>query len=292
LTSRGQVAGAAQAILPGIVGPADLHRANGQQFAATTTARTFVGPPAGSFLFAAAAALPFGLDAAAFAVSAALVARLPRRARPRSSVPLGRAVAEGLRWLIGHRLLRTLALLLAVNLFCFQLATVTLVLLATDEGTGTYGLLLTAGGVGGIAGGMVNHRIAARLGLLPTMLLALAGPIPAYLACGISPNAYVLGLLLATISFFASMWNVVTVTLRQSIVPAELLGRVNSVYRMLSSGLTPLGALAGGFVAHELGVRAGYPIAGALRLLVLILALPVLARIAKNDRERVHRRGR
>ena len=270
---------AAQAILPDIVPAADLHRANGRQFAATATARTFVGPPVGSLLFAASAALPFSLDAVSFAVSAALLARLPRRPRPPSAAPLGKAVAEGLRWLAGHRLLRTLALLLAVNLFCFQLANVTLVLLATQEmhvGARAYGLLLTASALGGVTGGLVNHRIAARLGTRPTVLLALTGAVPAYLACGATLNAYALGLLLAAIGFFSSLWNVVTVSLRQSIPPPELRGRVNSVYRMLSLGLTPLGAVAGGFIAHDLGVRAAYPIAGALRGGALLLMLPTL----------------
>lgn len=283
------VGNAAQAVLPDLVPATELQRANGRLFAATTTARTFVGPPAGSLLFAAAAALPFGLDAASFAVSAVLLARLPRRPRPPSAAPLGKAVVEGLRWLAGHRLLRTLALLLAVNLFCFQLANVTLVLLATQElhvDARAYGLLLTASAVGGIAGGMFNHRIAARLGTLPMVLLALAGAVPAYLAAGMSSNAYVLGLLLAAISFFSSMWNVVTVSLRQSIPPPELLGRVNSVYRMLGLGLTPLGALAGGFIAHDLGVRAAFPIAGVLRGGALAIALPALSsmlRAAPDD---------
>jgi hypothetical protein len=81
----------------------------------------------------AAAALPFGLDAASFAVFAGLLVRLPRRPRPPSAAPLGKAAAEGLRWLGGHRSLRTLALPLAVDLFCFHLANITLVLLATQE---------------------------------------------------------------------------------------------------------------------------------------------------------------
>ena len=58
--------------------------------------------------------------------------------------------------------------------------------------------------------------------------------------------------------FTVTLWNVVTVSLRQQIVPADLLGRVNSVYRMLGWGLMPLGALAGGFVAHAGGLRAPY----------------------------------
>lgn len=269
---------AAQAILPGIVPAADLHRANGRQFAAAATARTFVGPPVGSLLFAAGRVLPFGLDALSFAASAALLRRLPRTTPPKRATP----VAEGLRWLGGHPLLRTLALLLAANLFCFQLANVTLVLLATDElhtGTRAYGLLLTASALGGLAGGLTNHRIAARAGMRRTVLLSLAGAVPAYLACGWSPNAYALGLLLATISFFSSLWNVVTVSLRQTIVPAHLLGRVNSVYRMLSLGLTPFGALAGGLIAHTLGIRAAYPLAGVIRGGALLVALPILLRL-------------
>jgi hypothetical protein len=69
---------------------------------------------------------------------------------------------------------------------------------------------------------------------------------------------------------------VVSVSLRQQVVPAELLGRVNSVYRMLAWGLMPLGALAGGLVAHTFGVRAAYPVAGVLRGVALLVALRVL----------------
>ena len=279
------VSNAAQAILPDLVPAAALHRANGQQFAATTTARTFVGPPVGSLLFATAAALPFGLDAISFAVAAVLVARLPRRPAPAAAVPMRRAIGEGLRWLGGHRLLRTLALLLGVNLFCFQLATVTLVLMVTEElrvGTGAYGLLLAAGAVGGITGGLAGHRVVARLGTVWTVVVALGGAVPAYLAAGAAPDAYTLGVLLALISLCSSMWNVVTVSLRQSVVPAGLLGRVNAVYRLLASGLTPLGALAGGVVAHEIGVRAAYPIAGVIRGGALLVALPVLLQLQRK----------
>jgi predicted MFS family arabinose efflux permease len=74
------------------------------------------------------------------------------------------------------------------------------------------------------------------------------------------------------------MWNIVTVSLRQQIVPSELLGRVNSVYRMLGWGLMPLGALAGGLVAHTFGLRAPFPVAGVLRGIALLVALPVLVR--------------
>jgi hypothetical protein len=73
-----------------------------------------------------------------------------------------------------------------------------------------------------------------------------------------------------------SMWNVVTVSLRQQIVPPPLLGRVNSVYRMAGWGLMPAGALAGGFVAHAAGLHAPFLAGAALCALSLLAAAPLL----------------
>ncbi len=271
---------ASQAILPDLVPKSLLHKANGSQYTVTTIGQMFVGPPVGSLLFAVTIALPFGVDAGSFALSAALLATLPRRPRAQAEhPPIRAAIADGLRWLTGHRLLRTLALLLAVNNFCFQLGTVTLVLLATQTlhlSTRSYGLLLAGGAIGSMLGGLINARIVARAGALPALLAALVANVVIFEGIGVSPDAIVLGTLLALNGFATTVWNIVTVSLRQQIVPAELLGRVNSVYRMLGWGLSPLGALTGGLLAHEFGIRTGYPVAGALRGIALLAALPVL----------------
>lgn len=271
---------ASQAILPDIVPTPLLHKANGNQYTITTVGQLFLGPPLGSLLFALTIALPFGLDAGSFALSAALLATLPRR--PHEHIghpPIRTAVAEGLHWLTAHRLLRTLALLLGVNTFCYQLGNVTLVLLATQTlhlSARGYGLLLAGAAVGSVLGGLLNTRIVTRIGPVPALLAALAANVVIFAAIGISPDAIVLGGLLALNGFATTIWNVMTVSLRQQIVPADLLGRVNSVYRMLGWGLIPLGALTGGLLAHRFGLRAPYPIAAALRGTALILALPVL----------------
>lgn len=273
-------ANASQAIIPDIVATPLLHKANGNQYTITTIGQLFLGPPLGSLLFAVSAALPFGLDVGSFALSASLLATLPRRPPRHVEHPqIHTAIAEGLRWLTAHRLLRTLALLLGVNTFCFQLGNVTLVLLATQTlhlSARGYGLLLAGAAVGSVLGGLLNTRIVTRIGALPALLAALAANVIIFAGIGISPNAIVLGGLLALNGFVTAIWNIVTVSLRQQIVPAELLGRVNSVYRMLGWGLIPLGALTGGFLAHQFGLRAPYPIAGALRGIALTLALPVL----------------
>jgi len=271
---------AAQAILPDIVAAPLLHRANANQYTITTVGQTFLGPPVGSLLFAVAIALPFGIDAGSFALSAALLSTLPRRrSTPTQHPPIRTAITDGMRWLTRHRLLRALALLLGVNTFCFQLGQVTLVLLGTETlhlSVRGYGLLLTVAATGSVIGGLVNARIVARMGALPALLTALIANVVIFEGIGVSPDAVTLGILLAVNGFATTIWNVVTVSLRQEIVPSDLLGRVNSAYRLLGWGLIPLGAITGGLVAHELGLRAAYPLAGALRGVALVAALPAL----------------
>jgi len=272
---------AAQAVLPALVPPELLARANGSQQVSLTVGETFFGPPAGSLLFAAAAALPFGLDAASFAGSAALLARLPRTStdtgQPRPAI--GAQIAEGLRWLYRHRLLRVVAVLLGVFNFGNQMGQAVLVLLATQTlhvGTRGYGLLLAVTAVGSVAGGLVSPAVTRWLGMLPSLIIAGAVDAAVFAGLGLAPDAAVAALMLAGQGFTVTMWNVVTVSLRQQIVPAGLLGRVNSVYRMLGWGLMPLGALAGGFVAHAAGLRAPYLGAGLLCGLSLLAAVPLL----------------
>jgi MFS family permease len=290
-------ANASQAALPDIVPQPLLTKANSSQYTVANTGQQFLGPPLGSLLFAVTVALPFGLDAGSFALSAGLLATLPRRPRADAAhSPVRTAIAEGVRWLGRHRLLRTLAGLLAVNTFCFQLGNVTVVLLATrtlhvsDRG---YGLLLAGGAIGSVLGGLVSAVIVARIGALPTLLISLGANAGIFAAIGFSPDAVALGVLLALNGFATILWSVVTLTLRQRLVPPDLLGRVNSAYRMLGWGLMPLGSLAGGLIARELGVRAAYPVAGALRGIALLAALPVLITAMRSaDTERTSSRRR
>jgi MFS family permease len=276
---------AAQAMLPALVPPGLLARANGSQQVSLTVGETFLGPPAGSLLFAAAAALPFGLDAVSFAGSAALLARLPRvsqagyRQAGQPRVTIRAQIGEGLRWLFRHRLLRVVAVLLGVFNFGNQMGQAVLVLLATQTlhvGTRGYGLLLAVTAVGSVIGGLVSPAVTRWLGLLPSLIIAGAADAAVIAGLGLAPDAAVAALMLAGQGFTATMWNVVTVSLRQQVVPGHLLGRVNSVYRMLGWGLMPLGALAGGFVAHAAGLRAPYIAAGLVCGVCLLAAVPLL----------------
>lgn len=282
---------AAQAVLPQLVPAEQLPKANGNLQVSLTVGETFIGPPVGSVLFALTRALPFGLDAVSFAGSAVLLSGLPRQRPPDVEGSLGAGIAEGMRWLLHHRLLRGVAMLLGVLGFCNQMGQAVLVLLATRTlhiGARGYGLLWTTEAVGSVLGGLANPAITKRLGQTPSLILAVLGSAVAGAALGLAPNAYAAGLIMAVNGFAITMWNVVTVSLRQRIVPARLLGRVNSAYRMLGWGLMPLGALTGGFVAHAAGLRAPYVIGALVSMLALAATLPALL---KHDREQADRRG-
>ncbi|EME62568.1 MFS transporter [Amycolatopsis decaplanina] len=266
---------AAQTALPDLVPEELLHQANGRQQVATTVGRQFLGPPLGSLFFALAWTFPFAVDAMSFVLAAVLLVRLPGRRGQAESAK----VLDGVRWLMKHRLLRTLALLLGVNTFCGQLGNATLVLFVTDVlrlGAGAFGMLLAGAALGGVAGGIVVSRLVARLGDLRALLVSLAVNAVVFVGIGFSPQMAVLGALLAVSGFVTTIWNVVTVSVRQREVPSSLLGRVNGVYRLLGWGLMPLGALTGGLIAHRFGLRVPYPVAGVVRGLALLAALPVL----------------
>jgi MFS family permease len=277
---------AAQSVLPALVPPDLLPRANGSQQVSLTAGESFLGPPAGSPLFAAAAALPFGLDAASFAGSAALLSGLPKTRPERAGrAPIRAQVAEGLRWLARHRLLRVVAVLLGIYNFANQMGQAILVLLATQTlhvSTRGYGLLLAASAVGSVVGGLVNPVLTRHMSLLSSLVLPAMIDAAAFAGIGLAPDPVVAATLLAVQGFSVTMWNVVTVSLRQRVVPGHLLGRVNSVYRMAGWGLMPLGALAGGFVAHTAGLRAPYVVAGLLCLLSALAALPLLLAAART----------
>ena len=274
----------AQTILPSLVPANSLARANGRLFAAEVTANQFIGPPLGSALFVAAAAVPFGIDAATFAVSGLLLATLPgsyRAAIPTERKTLRHEIVDGLRWLWGHRVIRSFALGAAGLNITFTAAASLLVLFAQDElgiGDAGFGLLLAAMAVGSTAGSLLAGRVIDRLGSRRAVVTAVTLMGVTLLVVALAPHPVLVGMLLAIVGFGQMVWNVVAVTYRQTVVPDGLLGRVNSVYRLIAYGSFPVGALAGGLIAEFAGLRSPWLFAGVGTLALV----PWLARALRT----------
>jgi predicted MFS family arabinose efflux permease len=277
---------ASQACLPSLVAVDELPRANGYLFAAQATGEQFAGPALGGLLFAAAAALPFVLDGVSFLASAALLClALPRRRRRASAAPpresFGTDLASGLRWFTTHPVLRLLALVVASLAFCQSMVLAILVLYCLRVlhlGHAGFGLFLALAAVGNVVGGLLAGRITARLGTGRVVFAAALLAAAAYIVVGMTSALGIALLALAAEAVAVAVGNVATLSLRQSLIPSELLGRVGNAFRMCIFGVIPLGALAGGLIAHSVGLHAVFIVAGGLQLVVIAMVGPRLAR--------------
>ncbi|WP_055587983.1 MFS transporter [Peterkaempfera griseoplana] len=285
LLGAGEVlhSGAWAALVPALVGPEDRPRANAAVQAGMLIGDTLVGTPLGALVFAVAAAGPFVVDAVSFTAAALLMALVPGDFRPRadgtgalagSPVPAGAATfrrhaVEGVRRLWHQPLLRRLCLIAGVSNLVLSGLIAVLVLFARDRlglGGPGYGLLVASFAVGGLVGAGLAPRLAAGIG--PGRLLRLIMPVAAVLvgAVGMASSGVVAGCLIAAYGAASTVWGITSVSVRQSLVPPELLGRVGTAYQTVSLGAGAVGAAAAGEVGHTLGLRAPF-LLGAVLLL-------------------------
>jgi MFS family permease len=243
---------AAQTLLPSVVEKDQLETANGQLWTAEQVMGQFVGPPLAGFLIALAVPAPFILDALTFAVAALAVAAMQLKQRdipPRR--PMREDLAEGWAWMRTHPMVLRVAVMLGV-MNGASLLGLTMLVLISQERLGLsafgFGMIMTAGAAGGVTGGLLGPKLIARIGRVAALKLALALFPIAFVAIALTASPYVVAVALFFESLAALLWNIVTVSWRQRIIPDDLLGRVNSIYRFFGWGLTPVGALAGGVI--------------------------------------------
>ena len=115
-----------------------------------------------------------------------------------------------------------------------------------------YGILLSCAAAGGVLGGLIAPDIARRIGMRASLVLALVTFVLLHLLLGLFSSVVLAGLALFLEAAGGMLWNVVTVSYRQRLIPDDLLGRVNSVYRCFSWGVMPFGALGGGALVSML----------------------------------------
>lgn len=273
----------AQAFLPMLVEPTELARANGLLFAAEVVAGSVAGLAIGAFLFDLSVGLPFSVNAISFAVAAGLILTIrPKRAPPGDRHEQSdRRLRSGVRWLLDHRLLRTLAAMFTLTNLGLMFGQGIFVKYAVEElglNSVEFGLLLAVTAMGAASGGVIAHRIVVVLGLRTSVVVPYLVFGAAQLVIGLAPPAWMVAIAGFVLGFAITVWNVVTVTIRQRMIPSDMFGRVNGVYRWLGAAASAIGVAAGGFVAYETNLRAPYLIGGGIALAAAVLfARPVLA---------------
>ena len=265
---------AAQTLLPALVPRDRLEVANGQLWSVEQVAGSFVGPPLAGLLIAWAVPAPFAAEALCFALAAwcvwCIAAPVRIAALPRGMLTEAR---EGWAWLRARPVLLRLALMLGLMNAMSMMVLTVLVLFSQDVlglSAAGHGILLTFGAAGGVAGGLFGPRVIARIGAQWTLHLALVLMVMPFLAIGLTASPAVVAAALFAEMAAALLWNIVTVSYRQRIIPDALLGRVNAIYRFFGWGLMPFGALAAGWLVAA--AEPGMGREAALRLPVLLSA--------------------
>ena len=275
------------AMVPATVERPDLERAIGRLGSTELAINDLVGPPLGGLLFGLAVAVPFGVDAVTFALAALVMGFMsgsyrPASARTSSSAQrpsMRESLAEGIRWLWNHRLLRTLALVSTALGTASFIGNAVFVIFATDTlelSDFGYGVLLVPGALGGIAGSLIAPRFK-RFPLRRTLPIAVIGSGASTWLMAVTSSPILVGVLSAVSLASVMVWNVLTLALRQRLIPDEMLGRVGASYRFLVYLGMPFGALVGGLLANQFGVRSAIFVSGSVLVLVGLI-LPVVLR--------------
>ena len=281
---------AAQAFLPQIVSKDNLPKANGRLFGIEIVTNNFLGTPVGGFLIGLSLITPFIFDTLLMLVSVFFITgikgKFERVENINKDQKTSEMIKEGVEWLKNNTLLKRLAIYTGIANF-FGSMQFPIMILFAQELIGLnaiqYSFLAYGAAIGGLVGSQVANKINARLEESRTLLISVALFGIGMFAPYVTTNPFIVAGSFGLSSFGSVLWNVQAVSIRQALIPDNLLGRVNSVYRLLALGLNPIGAIFGGTIvkildnsfSREFALRFPF-LLGGIFMLILFLSAPRL----------------
>ena len=289
---------AAQSFLPQIVEKDFLSKANGRLFGVELVTNNFLGAPIAGLLIGMSLYTPFIADTVLLIISTFFIFKISgnfeRPVNNKKSEKTLDLIKEGISWLKKQVLLKRLAIYTGLANFFGAMQFPIMVLFAQEIlelNSVQYAFLAYGAAIGGLLGSTLANKINEVFKESKTLIFAMflfsLGMFLPYL----TRNPFIVALAFATTSFGSIVWNVQAVSIRQSIIPDNLLGRVNSVYRLLALGLTPLGSLFGGTIVkyseiyfdRVFSLRLPFLLAGIAMTFVFITSFKLLSQDLINS---------
>jgi MFS family permease len=278
-----------KAVMPELLPAELLTQGNAFNSASTTVGASLLGPAVGGVIVAlGGTSTAFAIDSGTFVVSACCLLFMSRVPAP---APSGRSVAsdvrQGIRWTIRQRWLWFGILAVGVaNFAAFSPTAVTIPLMVHDvlhQGPVAYGATFGVGGVGGLVAAVIAGRLGSPRRRMSAIWAAWAMASVALVGVGLAPSVVVIAACAAFTYFGITYGNLLWGALMQTVVPAEMLGRVSSVDWLFSICLSPLGIVFAGVLASSIGVRQTVLVGAALAAAsCLVVFAP---RVRDPDRE-------
>ena len=285
-----------QAVLPQILDKSNYERGNSRLQISEVIVSQFAGSPLSGFLYAVSIALPFYFSTTGFILAGLLILLFPfeREINARKEGEVGQAklglkgdIKFALNYLYQDKQIFSIVVITTLLGFFYSLSNAIAPLFILKElnvSPSMFGVVLAIGGVGALVGSIAAPVASKFLGRGRALAINIFFASFLVIFMGLSPNAYFFVAVSVLIGFTISVWNILLMSLYQSLIPPELYGRIHGARRTIVWGLMPIGSLLGGVIAKE-GLRLPFLIGGSIATLISVFSYKHIQRIGDISAE-------
>jgi MFS family permease len=285
-----------QAVLPQILDKSNYERGNSRLQISEVIVSQFAGAPLGGLIYAISIALPFYFSTTGFILAGLLILLFPFEneinARKKGEIEQERLGLKGdikfaLNYLYQDKQIFSIVVITTLLGFFYSLSNAIAPLFILKElnvPPALFGVVLAIGGVGALIGSIAAPMASRYLGRGRALAMNVFFASLLVIFIGLSPNAYFFVVVSVLIGFTISVWNILLMSLYQSLIPPELYGRIHGARRTIVWGLMPIGALLGGLIARG-GLRLPFLIGGSIATLIAFFSYKHIKRIGDLSAE-------
>ena len=285
-----------QAVLPQILDKSNYERGNSRLQISEVIVSQFAGAPLGGLIYAVSIALPFFFSTTGFILAGLLILLSPFEneinARKKGEIEQERLGLKGdikfaLKYLYQDKQIFSIVVITTLLGFFYSLSNAIAPLFILKElnvPPALFGVVLAIGGFGALIGSIAAPMASRYLGRGRALAINVFFASLLVIFIGLSPNAYFFVAVSILIGFTISVWNILLMSLYQSLIPPELYGRIHGARRTIVWGLMPIGALLGGLMARG-GLRLPFLIGGSIATLIALFSYKHIMRIGDLSAE-------
>ena len=285
-----------QAVLPKILDKTNYERGNSRLQISEVIVSQFAGAPLSGLLYAVSIALPFFFSTTGFILAGLLILLFPfeRAINVRKEGDAGQAklglkgdIKFALNYLYQDKQIFSIVVITTLLGFFYSLSNAIAPLFILKElnvSPALFGVVLAIQGIGALAGSIAAPMVSKYLGRGKALAINVFFASLLVIFIGLSPNAYFFVAVSVLVGFTISVWNILLMSLYQSLIPPELYGRIHGARRTIVWGLMPIGALLGGVIARG-GLRLPFLIGGSIATLIAFFSYKHIKRIGDLSAE-------
>ena len=272
-----------QSVLPQILEKKDFEKGNSRLQISEVIVSQFAGSPLSGFLYAIMIALPFYFSTAGFLIAAVVIAAVPfvkdvssihADDEGKEKLGLWGDIKFAMSYIYNDKHIFPIVAITTSLGFFFSLSNAIAPLFVLKElavPPSLFGVVLAIQGIGALAGSVAAPKISKLLGRGRALGFNLIIASAMIVFTGLSPNAYIFVAVQVIVGFTISIWNILLMSVYQSLIPTHLYGRIHGARRTMVWGLMPIGSVIGGFIAKG-GLRLPFLIGGVIAIVISVIS--------------------